>query len=257
MFRLPVSGLPVVVHQPTGMEDLLLQEARTLDLRFALTLLGRVVRVHDDATVNLSELTVTDFEALLLLLRRAVLGDLVRAETNCNAPGCGARVDVSFGIGEYLASQKLRTPRGVERSEADGWFRLADQDVRFRLPNCGDLSAVDSQPRPEHEFILRCVEPADVPAALRRRIERAMEALAPRLSRTLSGECPECQVNMDFYFDVREFVLRELRDHAAPIYQEVHLLALYYKWPEQHILALPGKRRTHYAEALRNQGSAA
>jgi hypothetical protein len=62
---------------------------------------------------------------------------------------------------------------------------------------------------------------------------------------------------MQFSFEIVAFVLRELRDHAAAIYQEVHLLALNYQWPEEHILALPRERRTYYAEALRSQGSAA
>lgn len=257
MFRLPVSGLPVVVHQPTGVEDLLLQEAPVLDVRFALVLLDRLVRTHDDAAVDWSRLTVTDFEALLLLVRRASLGDMVRAETNCSAAGCGARADVSFHIEEYLGSRSPRIPRGVNKSEADGWIRFTDQTVRFRLPSAADLMAVDSQTKPHRELLRRCVEPPTVAAHLRRRIENAMETLAPRLSRTLSGECPECYAHMDFYFDVQEFVLGELRAQAASIYQEVHLLALYYKWPEETILALSRIRRMHYANALRSQGSAA
>jgi hypothetical protein len=52
-------------------------------------------------------------------------------------------------------------------------------------------------------------------------------------------------------------VLRELRDHAATIFEDVHLLAVYYKWPEEDILALPRSRRLRYGAALRDQGSAA
>jgi hypothetical protein len=84
-----------------------------------------------------------------------------------------------------------------------------------------------------------------------------MEALAPRFSRELTGLCPECHAGMNFYFDVQQFVLRELRDHTAMVFQDVHLIALHYKWPEENILALPRSRRELYAEALRSQGSAA
>jgi hypothetical protein len=256
MFRLPVSGFPVIVHQPTGVEDLLLLEAPALDARFAMMLLDRLVRTHDDVAVDWARLTVTDFEALLLLLRRASLGDIVRAETNCGATGCGARMDVSFRIEEYMASHSPRIPRGVDTSEGDGWLRVTGQGVRFRLPSAADLMAVDSETRPDRELLRRCVEPATVAAHMRRRIESAMETLAPRFSRTLSGECPECHARMDFYFDVQEFVLGELRAQVSSIYQEVHLLALYYKWPEVTILSLPRNRRIHYANALRSQGSA-
>ena len=257
MFRLPVSGLPVVVHQLTGVEDLLLQEAPALDVGFALSLVERLVQVHDHATMDWRGLAVTDFEAMLLLVRRATLGDLVSAETNCTAAGCGARMDVSFHIEEYLARGTPHHAKGVEKRETDGWFGLTGQNVRFRLPNVGDLMAVDSQTNPERELFRRCVEPEMVPAPLRRRIDWALQALAPRLSQTLAGECPECHAQMDFYFDVRDFVLRELRLKAAAIYQEVHLLAFYYKWPEEDILALPRSRRIQYASALRSRGSAA
>ena len=253
MFRLPVSGLPVVVRQPTGAEDVLLQETAALDVHFALNLLDRLVRDQSAARVNLDGLSVTDFEALLLVLRRVVLGDLVRAETKCSAAGCSARVDASFRIGDYLTTRKIRTPRGVEKSDSDGWFHLAGQDVKFRLPNCADLKATESLPNPEREFVLRCIQPASVPVNLRSRIDRAMETMAPRFSRMLSGECPECRGRMNFFFDVKEFVLRELRSHAGAIYHEVHLLALHYNWPEEKILALPRNRRAHYAAALRGQ----
>ena len=256
-YQLPISGLRVIVRQPTGVEDLLLQEARDLDLVLAFQLFDCLVRAPHDATANWSELAVTDLEALLLLLRRATLGDSIRAEANCAAVGCEARVDVSFHVDEYLASQKPRIPRGVEKINGDGSYRLAGDPVTFRLPNGGDLVAINRQADGEQELIRRCVQPANVRARVRQRIDRAMQALAPRLSRMLTGECPECHATMNFYFDVHQFVLRELRDHAATVYDDVHLLAFYYKWPEEDILALPRSRRAHYAEALRGQGSAA
>ena len=61
---------------------------------------------------------------------------------------------------------------------------------------------------------------------------------------------------MNVYFDVRQFVLRELRDHARTVLEDVHLLAFHYQWPEKDILALPRQRRLHYANALRGQWSA-
>jgi hypothetical protein len=84
-----------------------------------------------------------------------------------------------------------------------------------------------------------------------------MEAMAPRLSRPMLGRCPECKADIPFYFDVHSFVLQELRDHAASVYHDVHLLALHYKWPEGQILELPRSRRMQYAEMLREQEAAA
>jgi hypothetical protein len=59
---------------------------------------------------------------------------------------------------------------------------------------------------------------------------------------------------VEVYFDVETYVLREWSDRAAGIYQDVHLLALHYKWPEDRILALPRNRRMQYVEMLRDQG---
>lgn len=255
MFRLPISGWRVRFRQPTGAEDLLLQESRDLGIGVALRFLDRLAQCADDSTPEWSALAITDFEALLLMLRQTVIGDVIRGETNCKA--CGAKADISFRIADLLASLKPRCPRGVEKAEGSGFYRLSGEPVQFRLPNCGDLAESDARTNTELELLQRCAQLKDPRASVWQRIERAMGALAPRLSQELAGECPECQATMSSYFDVQQFVLRELRDHASMVYDDVHLLAYYYKWPEEDILALPRSRRTHYAEALRNQRSAA
>lgn len=257
MVRLPVSGLPVVFRQPTGFEDLLLRETNASPTELALALIGRLVRSSGDSSVEWAGLTMTDIEALLLLLRQSVLGDVIRAETRCSGESCGASVDVSFGISAYLRSHKIRTPGALEKADSAGWFRLRGQEVQFRLPNGGDLAAIEGQPNAEQQVMQRCLRPADAPERVRHRVERAMEAMAPLLSQMLSGECPECHGNMAIFFDVRSFVLHELRNLAASIYQDVHLLALHYKWPEEQILALPRSRRLRYVELIRDQGAAA
>jgi hypothetical protein len=255
-YRLPVSGMQVAVQPPTGREDLLLQEASNLEMALVFTLLDRLIRLPQDAARNWGELAITDLETLLLLLRREVLGDLIQAETECTVAGCKARVDVAFRISEYLATVKPRTPRGVEKHDACA-YRLAESDVMFRLPNGADIAALEQKDVTERAWLQRCIRPASVPGRVRRRIEHAMHALAPRLSRMMSGECPECKAMMNFHFDVVQFVLREIRDHAATIFEDVHLLAAHYKWPEEEILALPRSRRLRYCDALREQESAA
>ena len=55
-FCLPVSGFEVIVHQPTGREDLLLQEASDLDMSLVFSLFDRLVRLPEDAVQNWSKL---------------------------------------------------------------------------------------------------------------------------------------------------------------------------------------------------------
>ncbi len=47
---------------------------------------------------------------------------------------------------------------------------------------------------------------------------------------------------MTLYFDARWFCLRELRQRATFIYQDVDILARRYHWSETEILALPADR---------------
>jgi hypothetical protein len=79
-----------------------------------------------------------------------------------------------------------------------------------------------------------------------------MEAMAPSLSSDLEGVCPECGASVSLYFDARWFCLRELRDRARFLYQDVDLLARRYHWTESEILSMPRTRRTSYAELARH-----
>lgn len=252
MFRLPVSGLEVTVRQPVGEDDLLLQEMRASNTALALTLISRLVRPADGSVVDWSELTITDLEALLLLIRKVVVGDLIEADLSCVQPECGAKITVSFSISEYLSRNQSRRP-GEMVSEGEGWFRLQEPSVRFRLPAAGDLLAVMEKPRPDRELMRRCIQPDRISAKLKRRVMTAMAAVAPNLSSEMQGECPECHHQVDVYFDVQNYVLRELRDRARQVYEDVHLLALNYRWSEESILLLPRNRRMLYAEMVRQE----
>lgn len=255
--ELPVSGLEVAVEAPTGIEDLLLQEARVLDTRLMFRLFDQLVTVAKYSSPNWGELAVTDLEALLLLLRVTTLGDMVQAETHCASASCGAKVDVSFHIEEYLSSQKPRIPRGIQKVSGTNTYSLSGEGVSFRAPNGDDLEVIERKSMGARQLLQRCVQVTDISPRVRRRLERSMAAIAPRLSQIMCSQCPECNVTMNFYFDVRQFVLRELRDHARTVLEDVHLLAFHYQWPEKDILALPRSRRLHYANTLRGQWSTA
>lgn len=251
MFRLPVSGLEVAIRQPVGEDDLLLQEMRASNTALALTLISRLARPADGSVVDWNELTITDLEALLLLIRKVVVGDLIEADLSCVQPQCGAKITVSFSISEYLSHNQSRRPEEMVAEE--GWFRLQEPDVRFRLPAASDLLAVMEKPRPDRELMRRCIQPEGISAKLKRRVMNAMAMMAPNLSSEMQGECPECHHQVDVYFDVQKYVLRELRDRAKQVYEDVHLLALNYRWSEESILLLPRNRRMLYAEMVRQE----
>lgn len=255
MFRLPFSGLGVSLREPAGAEDLLLMEAAECDTHLALALVERVAKATDGNPINWDSLVLTDFDALLLMLRQQVFGDQIRTDFICPTKDCGVRVEVKFRIRDYLAHHQPRAVQEIEKADDDGWFRLSDSPVSFRLPSAADQLAVAGHAQPERELIRRCVRPSEVSEDSAKRVESLMEELAPLLTDYVQGECPECGSEIDIYFDPQQFSLRELRGQAAYIYEDVHLLARHYHWSEAEILALPRRRRIHYAELIRQEKS--
>jgi hypothetical protein len=255
--RLPVAGIDVLVQLPTGAEDILLFEAGPPDFALALALLSRVVHRVDGEPIDWRTLAVTDVDVLLLRLRQRVLGDAVIADVLCPAPGCNARVDITFTIGGYVDHHRPRTAIQVRPADEQGWFRLHDGDVEFRVPRATDQVAIALEPRPEHALLIRCVRTTKLSAPARRRVEAAMEAMAPSLLSELQGTCPECGHAVTCNFDPLQYTLRELRDQAAFVYEEVCAIARYTHWSEAEILALPTARRVRYAELAQQERATA
>lgn len=251
MVRLPVSGLELTLRQPAGAEDILLLENPTNDPSLALALVSRLAQPVDDTAVNWGDLSVSDLEFLLLTLRQVVFGDWIRTDAVCPTHGCGKRVDVSFRIRDYLSPHAPRRSPAIILTETPGWFQLHNTTVTFRLPTVADQIAIINHPQPEQELRQRCIRSSEISAKLRRRVETAMEALAPNLSGDLQGQCVECGTLVTLFFDVQQFTLQELRRQAVFVYEEIHLLASSYQWTETAILALPHHRRQQYAERVR------
>jgi len=246
--RLPVSGLTVEFRSPTGADDVLLAEAPAGDWPLALQLLERLV--VSDSEVDFGALTVSDGDALLLLLRRAQGLDWLRASVMC--PDCGEPMEVAFSAGDYLAHNEPQTTESVVALDEPGWFGLDGTDVSFRLPRVRDLLELSGWEDSRAELVRRCVRPARVSARRLRLVEEAMEALAPSLSRELEVRCPECRHELNVELDVQLYCTAELRLVARSVFEDVHAIAASFHWPEREILALPRERRLRYAELARS-----
>jgi hypothetical protein len=261
IFRLPVSKIDVALRPPVGLEDLLLLETSGGDAYLTLALLASVAQPADaPSTAPIStwaDLPVTDLDVLLLRLRQLVFGDDIQAETSCPVAGCQARIDAALHIEEYLAHHTPRPAYNVTATDDPGWFRLHDMEVCFRLPTGTDQLAVAGHAQPVKALLQRCLRPGRVGGRVAKRVETAMSAMAPSLAHVLQGSCPECGTTLQIFFDPRRFVLQELRSQAGFILQDIHLLATYYHWTEQHILSLPRSRRLQYVEMVRQERSPA
>lgn len=249
---LPVSRVRVRVRELTGADQLIVLHPRATRPETLLALLRAVATDGAGGEIGWDELPAVDLAAAALALRTAWLGDRIHTDTVCPATGCGELIDVSFFIPDYLEHHRPRRFRGLE-PRPDGWLAPSGAAVRFRIPSIQDLVIAAREQHGEGWLEHRCVRPGDVPAPARRRIERALAAIAPRLDDHVSGRCPACGQGVELFFSPVDYVLDELRDISTELYADVHELALAYHWPEQSILALERRRRRSYVALVRGE----
>lgn len=257
MFRLPISEILVEVRPFTGAEDLLLLESAGAEVEISIELARRLVRHAEDGTLDPPALPVPDLDALLLYVRRTLLGDEIVSHSKCRASDCGSETDISFRIGQYLAYHRPRVPEYVHPvKEEVGWFALRGSEATFRLVTAEDLLATKHSRHPERDLAHRTIRAGNLSARDIRRVQRAMESMAPPLAQEVEGRCPACGTTARFFFNPQGYIQRELRYEAAFLYEDVHLLAQHYHWPEEKILSLPRARRVQYAELAMREGVA-
>lgn len=254
---LPVSGIELVVREPTGQDELYLIENALRPPLALLGLAGRVARTAAGVEVDWTGLPATDLDAVALVIRRTWLGDSISTDTTCPGPACGERIDVTFSVGDYISHHAPRRPRGVRAAPDPGWFVLAGTDVQFRIPTVGDVLSARSHESPADELLNRCVKASATTAKLARRLHRALSALAPSLNDLVGGGCPACGKQVELRFDPVGYTLAELRTAFAGIHYQTHAIAAAYGWPEEAILALPRRRRTSYASIIADERSVA
>lgn len=257
MISLPVSGVALALREPTGNDELFVVEHPHTPMATLLELACRVGMSTTGGPLDWTALPATDLDAAALLIRRAWLGDTIHTDTTCPNAGCQERVDVSFGIADYIESHRPHRPRGVAQAPEEGWFSLAGAATRFRIPTVADLLEVTSGGLPVQSLSVRCIDSPEMSSALARRLDRALARLAPRLDDLLGGSCPACGDQVAMRFDPLTYVLLELRSVFGGIYLETHALAAAYGWPEHEILGLSRSRRRRYASIIADERSVA
>jgi hypothetical protein len=204
-------------------------------------------------------LTVTDFEASLLGLRRFLFGDTVRSVVRC---ACSERMEIEFSIAHLLREAHPRTPHRAHRSATrPDWFDLhsrqnqTDAPLAFRLPTVTDQLLALRSPNPYGLLEQRCIESSRPDSRAIASAERAMEAMSPAISRPIDGTCAACGATLNPQLHVPSLVLDELRASAAGVHREIHVIAAAYHWDESAILAMPQLRRQAYTDTIRQAGA--
>ena len=250
---LPVSGVALAMREPTGEDEIFVLETTLAPRPAFVELARRVACTSAGRPVDWAGLPATDLDAAALMIRWSWIGGVIRTDASCPDPGCGDRIDVSFGIKDYLEHHRPRRPRSVAGMAGTDWFTLTGATVRFRIPTVADLLAAAACDQPAEELASRCVDAPELSPALSRRLDRALSALAPNLDDLLGGSCPACGHQVTMRFDPLGYTLGELRQAFAGIHLEIHALAAAYGWAEDVILALPRSRRRRYASMVADE----
>jgi hypothetical protein len=260
--KLPVSSLEIDFRLPTGSDDLALIEANGNDIEQALVALARLAHAKAAAMgrtpdeIDWQNLSVTDFECALLGLRQFLEGDTITCLLHNRSHGCNESMELSFSISALLDDISPRIPRGVVKGsgKAQSFEIVAGTSpVKFRLPRVSDQLAVQGKPEGARLLLKRCTGRAKLSKPDAAQLERAMEALAPAVSREIEGICPSCGKAVKAILQVPRLVVEELMQAAAGIVAEIDLIASEYHWAEPAIAALPQRRRKAYAERIRER----
>ena len=161
---LPVSRLEVRLREPAGVEDMLLLDAKIFDTHLAVSLLAKIATTPEGSEVDWFALSLTDLDTALLLTRRMLLGERIRADAICPSEGCGTPIEVSFYIRDYLAHHTPRQPRGVQPAAESGWLQFKGSAISFRLPTVADQIEIARHPHPKQALMQRCIRPPDLKA---------------------------------------------------------------------------------------------
>ena len=252
-----LNGDDEVFLLETG-ESLLPAQQTTALLARCLTRLGPLDQV---ATEAVASLTVGDREALLLHLRRLTLGDRLQCVLSCPDPDCGEKMDLDLRVSDLLLPPYTPSQEQHETTIAENG---SNYSVRFRLPTGADQEVVAapiySDPQAAGDLLLRrCVERVatedgqpveDLPPVVINQLPAIMSELDPQAELMLDAACPACDRVFSALFDTATYFFQELDNRARRLYEEVHLLALYYHWSEAEIMGMTVRKRRLYLDLL-------
>lgn len=201
----------------------------------------------DEAPVSLASartLTAGDREAVLLHLRRATFGETLTSVLRCPHEGCDERMDLELRVSDLLVP-----PSSAEEVNT---LTIGNEEIRFRLPNGGDLEAAAELARDDvgaaaRLLLSRCVLSGNADAYA---LAKRMAELDPQAELVLELTCTKCGRAFTALFDTASFFFGELGAQRERLYREIHQLALHYHWSERDILGMTPSRRRKYLHLI-------
>ena len=181
----------------------------------------------------------------LFELRSACFGPAMSAWVAC--PQCGEKLEFE------LDARSLASAAGGPAEP------VTFEGETFRLPTSRDL-ALAARERDPRRAALRLLESCRINPSGNtmewsgEQMEAVGEQLAaadPLAETRLSLACSSCGHAWDEALDVAAFLWAEIEVQVRRLFDEVHVLASAYHWPEAAILSLSERRRAIYLEMVR------
>jgi hypothetical protein len=242
---MPLTGLDVVRIWEAGHWE------RPVNRALAVLAVAYPERTFDE----LAQLSLRERDALLLAVRRQLVGPRLESVADC--PACAAPLEFS------LDSDDL----GIVPAEGEGAevFRLSADGVtiEYRLPNSADLAMVASAPDVANARAMlldRCViraerdgadiDRAEIPGLLLDMLAADLEERDAAAEIRIELCCPECGHRWSVILDIGAYFWTELSAHARRLLREVDTLARTYGWGEVDILTMSTARRQLYLDMV-------
>ena len=220
----------------------------------ALTLLA--LAVPAESAAGLARYSIGRRDQALLGLRERLFGPRLTGAAKC--PACGEAVEVDFSVAD-IRTDIAADPDQLHELRVDGY------EVRFRLPVCDDLAALDPQaeaPAKKSALLRRCVTEArlngtactaePLPATVTTALSGRMAELDSQGDIQFTLTCPKCGHGWTAPLDIGSYLWGEIHAWAGRMLRDVHALASAYGWREADILSLSPSRRQAYLEMIRS-----
>ena len=229
--------------------------------------------IKDVKTEFIRSLQLGDRNYLLLKLCEITFGNKVDAIISCRANGCKKKMDISFQLSEIPVKHSARQAlyhKCLVKNKEHSVENQGEVIFEFRLPNGQDQELIikeglKNDKKAVLELLTRCVRTIngdsknikkslrDLPDIILIDLEKRIKQISSGIDTQIAAVCPECYKKFDFQFNITQWFIDKLELNLEEFYRQIHLIAFYYKWSEQDILALRRHRRIRYSEMINEQ----
>jgi hypothetical protein len=240
-----------LLREPSGFDEERVGGRSTFE---AIQLLDRLLCDEPGAAVvpgGAASLTVAERDVLLAAAWRMAWGARITGTLTCAA--CAQPFDFDFRLDALVDEVRAGSDA---LPVVDGVYTLSS-GCRFRLPTGDDELALAglalTGDEAERALLERCIVEGD--AVLDGpEVAAAMERVGADIDVELEAACSECGHRHAVRFQIQDYLLGAISSDWGGLLEDVHRLALAYRWTLTEILSLPRSRRRALVALLDGDG---